>query len=227
MVIKKMSRLESDLFNYTSKYEKNDVLINKLNITDSSELEKVERMITTRKLAKLYLNPGKQTFDVKHYLSIHKYLFEDIYDFAGEIRSENITKPIPFHEDEHMPFCLPQYIYSELKRVLEESKEKIRHINSKEELIMHIAVLYSDLDIIHPFREGNGRTLREFIRQYMEYICKVNKMDNYYLDYSEVDRNKYLSAVIKADTLLDYNEILDLFNSILRVSNTNKNDKVI
>lgn len=222
-----MSRLESDLFNYNSKYEKNDVLINKLNITDFHELEKAERMITTRKLAKLYLNPGNQTFDVKHYLSIHKYLFEDIYDFAGEIRNESITKPIPFHEDEHIPFCLPQFIYSELKRVLEESNAKIKYIDTKDKLVMHIAVLYSDLDIIHPFREGNGRTLREFIRQYMEYICKINKMDNYYLDYSDIDRNQYLSAVIKADTLLDYNEIVDLFNSILRVSNTNKNGKVI
>ena len=225
--MRKMSRLESDLFNYNSKYEKNDVLINKLNITDFSELEKAERMITTRKLAKLYLNPGNQTFDVKHYLSIHKYLFEDIYDFAGEIRNESITKPIPFHEDEHIPFCLPQFIYSELKRVLEESNAKIKYIDTKDKLVMHIAVLYSDLDIIHPFREGNGRTLREFIRQYMEYICKINKMDNYYLDYSNIDRNQYLSAVIKADTLLDYNEIVDLFNSILRVSNTNKNGKVI
>ncbi|MBQ2639442.1 MAG: hypothetical protein IJF92_01600 [Bacilli bacterium] len=75
-----MSRLNSDLFNYESKYvEENGVLKNRLGITNSKDLEEVERVNTSYRLAKLYLNPGNQTFDIKHYLSIHKYLFEDIY----------------------------------------------------------------------------------------------------------------------------------------------------
>ena len=91
-----MSRLESNLLNYSSKYLKDGVLINNLGLTDEEMLNKAERMITSYKLAKLYLNPGPQTFDTNHYLSIHKFLFEDIYPFAGEIRNENISKRIRF-----------------------------------------------------------------------------------------------------------------------------------
>lgn len=203
-----MSRLENDLLNYNSKYLKKGVLINKLGLEDANLLDKAERMITSYKLAKLYLEPGSQTFDINHYLSIHKFLFEDIYPFAGEIRNENISKDIPF--------CLPNFIYSELDRVLKIALTKVNGINSREKLLTFITELYSDLDIIHPFREGNGRTEREFIRQFMDYICKINNLEPYYLDYSAIqNREKYIKAVIKADALLDYRDLLMLFDSIL------------
>ena len=205
-----MSRLESDLLNYDSKYLKNGVLINKLDLEEEQALNKAERMITSYKLAKLYLNPGKQTFDVNHYLSIHKFLFEDIYSFAGKIRDENISKQIPF--------CLPNFIYSELDRVLKTAFTKVSSIKSREELLVFITELYSDLDIIHPFREGNGRTEREFIRQFIDYICMINNLEPYYLDYSAIkSRDDYIKAIIKADAFLDYKDLLMLFDSILIV----------
>lgn len=67
------------------------------------------------------------------------------------------------------------------------------------------------------FGEGNGRTLREFIRQYIEYICKKNSLEPFYLDYKNVDRKRYINAVVRADVSLDYSELLDLFNEILKV----------
>ena len=104
-----MARIVDEILNYKSKDEDDGVLKNKLGIKDQESLSKAERMITSYKLAKLYLDPGEQTFDVKHYLSIHKFLFEDIYNFAGEIRTENSAKRIPF--------CVPDFIFSELTRV--------------------------------------------------------------------------------------------------------------
>ncbi len=205
-----MSRLESDLLNYDSKYLKNGVLINKLGLEEEQALNKAERMITSYKLAKLYLNPGKQTFDVNHYLSIHKFLFEDIYSFAGKIRDENISKQISF--------CLPNFIYSELDRVLKAAFTKVPSIKSREELLVFITELYSDLDVIHPFREGNGRTEREFIRQFIDYICMINNLEPYYLDYSAIkNRDDYIKAIIKADAFLDYRDLLMLLDSILVV----------
>lgn len=205
-----MSRLESDLFNYKSKYLENGVLINKLNLTNEEDLNKAERMITSYKLAKLYLQPGNQTFDVNHYLSIHKFLFEDIYDFAGEIRNESISKQIPF--------CLPNFIFQELTRVLKNANLKAKTIDSREKLLAFITEFYSDLDIIHPFREGNGRTEREYVRQFMDYVCKLNNLEPYYLDYSAItNQEDYINAVIKADALLDYSDLMMLFDSILVV----------
>ncbi len=210
-----MARLEKELLNYQSPYviKGNErLLINKLNIENAEELEKAERMITNYKLAKLYLDPGVQTFDAEHYLRIHKFLFEDIYPFAGEIRSEEIQKKIPF--------CLPKYIFSELKKTLNNAISKSRTIHTRESLIAFLAELYSDLDIIHPFREGNGRTEREFIRQFIDYICMQNNLEPYYLDYNAItDREKYIDAVVKADALLDYSDLMLLFDSILVTKN--------
>ena len=205
-----MARIVDEILNYKSKDEDDGVLRNKLGIKDQESLSKAERMITSYKLAKLYLDPGEQTFDVKHYLSIHKFLFEDIYYFAGEIRTENIAKRIPF--------CVPDFIFSELTRVLKNARDNIYKIDSRDKLLRFIVELYAEIDIIHPFREGNGRVEREFIRQLMEYICKVNCLDNYYLDYSLItDRNAYIDAVVKADALLDYKDLLLLFDSIMVV----------
>lgn len=205
-----MARIVDEILNYKSKDEDDGVLRNKLGIKDQESLSKAERMITSYKLVKLYLDPGEQTFDVKHYLSIHKFLFEDIYNFAGEIRTENIAKRIPF--------CVPDFIFSELTRVLKNARDNVYKIDSRDKLLRFIVELYAEVDIIHPFREGNGRVEREFIRQLMEYICKVNYLENYYLDYSLItDRNAYIDAVVKADALLDYNDLLLLFDSIMIV----------
>ena len=213
-----MARLESDLLNYEPKNETTlGLLRNKLGITDKDKLDQVERMITTRKLALLKLQPVNPPFNVKHYLDIHKYLFEDIYPFAGEIRSEVISKPIPFNEKEHVPFCLPGYINQNLTYILNEATARVRYINSKEKLLSFIIPLYAELDIIHPFREGNGRTLREFIRQFISYICEINNLEPYYLDYGDVDRDTYISAIIKADVCVDYSELTDVFTKILKI----------
>lgn len=205
-----MARFENELLNYESKYLKDGVLINKLDVLDEESLNKAERMISSYKLAKLYLNPGEQTFDVNHYLSIHKFLFEDIYEFAGTVRSENIAKRVPF--------CLPNYIYKELDKTLKKARNVVKKIDSREKLLVVITELFSDLDIIHPFREGNGRCEREFIRQYMDYVCKINNLEPYFLDYSKIEnRDDYIEAVIKADAYCDYGDLLELFDSILIV----------
>ena len=209
-----MARLESDLFNYKSKYEQDGVLINKLGITNQEKLNKAERMITSYKLAKLYLEPNCEKFDVNHYLSIHEFLFGDIYEFAGKIRNESITKGIPF--------CLPHLIYQNLNDILRIARSKAKNISSREELLAFITELSADLNIIHPFREGNGRTEREFIRQFIDYICKTNGLEEYYLDYSLIkDKNQYLKAVIKAAAYVDYIELLTLYDSILVIKDKN------
>lgn len=217
-----VARLESDLLNYESSYIVGDVLKNKLGIKDVELLNEAERLITSFKLAKLYLDTGVQTFDVKHYKSIHKFLFDDIYPFAGEIRTENITKRVTF--------CLVQFIETELERTLKNALKKVPDIVDRDSLLRFITELYSDLDIIHPFREGNGRTEREFIRQFIDYICKTNGLEQYYLDYSMIkDSRAYIDAVVKADAFLDYSDLIVLFDSILVVKkdlNELNNDEV-
>jgi cell filamentation protein len=212
-----MSRIYSELLNYHSLYEdENGVLVNKLGIKTTEELQQAEKIITTKKLSDLYNTPGKQTFDIKHYLSIHEYLFGDIYEFAGKIRSENIEKSFMF--------CLPQFIYSSLNETLSKAKNKCKKIKSRDELLVFIAEFYSTLDVIHPFREGNGRTEREYTRQFMQYICKQNGLEDYFIDYSLCTREEYLEAVILADTICDYKKLISLFDRIM-ITKEKSNDK--
>lgn len=203
-----MARLD-DVLNYDSKYiDENNVLKNKINATTLIELEKQERIITNYKLAELYMRENNGNFDVQHYLNIHKFLFEDIYDFAGEIRSENIAKTIPF--------CLPNLIYSNLKNTLENAKRDSLRITNEEELIEFLADYYAQIDIIHPFREGNGRCEREFFRQYVLEINKKINFGEYELDYSNIDnKDNFIKAVIIADATCDLTLLKEYMRAIL------------
>ena len=209
---------EKDSLHYKSKYtldSEDKVLRNKLGIWDEDSLNEAERMITSYKLAKLYLDTGAQSFDANHLKSIHKFLFEDIYPFAGEFRRENISKRITF--------CLVQFIEPELDRTLKNAIKMVPKLVDRDTLLRYITELYSDLDMIHPFREGNGRTEREFMRQYIDFVCKKNNLPPYYLDYNLIeDRDAYIDAIVKADALCSYGDLMALFDRILLVREKDK-----
>ena len=82
---------------YTSKnskycYKNSTVLINKLDIRDSELVKEAEELLTSQRLIELYATTIRGCFDFNHLMDIHKYIFQDIYDFAGMIRDENISK---------------------------------------------------------------------------------------------------------------------------------------
>ncbi len=168
------------LLNYESQYcyPGTDVLINKLGLLDQKLLEDVERGYSTYKLSKIYLNDFSGNFDIQHYLDIHKYIFEDLYDFAGKIRRENINKS-------GVPFCRPEFVAKYLEYTLLQMKRDLKKVTDEESLLEYLAHYYGELDIIHPFREGNGRVQREFFRQYMQYISNKKPSLNYKLEYSK------------------------------------------
>lgn len=203
-----MTRL-NEVLDYKSKYTyPNGTLKNKLNILDSKELETKERQITNYKLANLYLKNITGKFDVEHYLSIHEYLFEDIYDFAGKIRNENIKKSFSF--------CVPEYIYDNLYDTLRKMQKDMLNIANEDALADFFATYYSDIDIIHPFREGNGRTLREFLRQAMEQINLNIDFGEYHLDYSKIEnRDAFIKAVRIADATCDYSYLKEMMKIII------------
>lgn len=158
-------------------YPNSEVLINNRNIKDTKVLADVERMISTYNLSRLHVEPLKGNFDVKHYMKLHKFLFGELYPFAGEIRSENMQKGSTL-------FCRPEYIYQYLDSVLKKMNQLIETVKNEEELLDLLAYCYSEINVIHPFREGNGRTQREFFREFVNVKVKI---DDYDLDYSLLD----------------------------------------
>lgn len=181
-------------------YKNSEVLINKLNIHDTKHLQYYEARITAAKSLDLRQKGITGIFDKKHYLSIHKYIFEDIYPFAGKLREENISKG-------EFRFAGWEYVEQELDRLLEQLKnEKYLALLEKEELAKRLAYYLSELNVLHPFREGNGRTNREFIRQ-------LALKNGYNLNLKKVSPKKTLEASI--ESIIDTNKLEEVLGICL------------
>ena len=152
--------MEKNLDNWESYfYAGTNVLKNHLGITDASLLCEKEIELTFARQVELIENPIEGDFDAEHLKNIHYYLFQDIYPFAGQYRIVNIEK-------NHYGFADYRVIQEKLDRELELMHQSSHAISSKYEFACHLARYYSELLAIHPFREGNGRSIREFIREY-------------------------------------------------------------
>ena len=166
-------------------YKDSNVLINKLDIHDEKLLQKYEAKITAAKLLALRQKGIIGNFDAEHLNKIHTYLFEDIYPFAGKYRNENIAKGV-------FRFAEYEYIEPELQRLMNQLKDENYLSNlSKEELAERLAYYLSELNVLHPYREGNGRTTREFIRE-------LALKNGYILNLSKVSPSDFLNASIKS-----------------------------
>ena len=164
-------------------YPDSNVLKNKLNIRDNKLLKTAEEEITLIKQMELLKNPIKGNFSKAHLMNIHKFIFEDIYSFAGKIRREQISKADTM-------FYPPNLIDRELDKVFAKIKEKNMLKETNEEKVFdNLAYVMAELNIIHPFREGNGRSIREFIRL-------MAKRMGYDLNWGNVDREELLEASI-------------------------------
>lgn len=166
-------------------YKNTQVLINNLNIKNNKILQEAENKIVLAKLFELRQNKRNGQFDILHFISIHKFLFEDIYPFAGKFRTENIAKGF-------FSFAEWEYIEDELAKLLQELKDENYLLGkTKEDLAKRLTYYMSELNVLHPFREGNGRTIREFIRQ-------LAYRNNYLLDLQQTDAKEMLEASMKS-----------------------------
>ena len=161
-------------------YEGSNVLINKFNIRDEATLSKVERFYSGLRQTELRNKPLEGKLDFEHLKAIHFYLFQDLFYWAGKIRTVAIAKG--------NLFCLPQFIDNYASTIFTNLKKDNFFIGySKEEFIEAISILLADINALHPFREGNGRTQREFIR----YIGLLN---GYGFDWSKVPSEENIIA---------------------------------
>lgn len=149
-------------------YPGTDVLINKYNIKDKDLLDKLEIQKVTVKLLSLDTNPTriKYSYDVKHLKSIHKFLFSDIYEWAGTYREENLFKSERVLSGGSAEYTDYKKIDSELKGLL--SLYKDVDFNDKNSLKDNVLDFLLKLRSIHPFREGNTRTCITFIWHYLK-----------------------------------------------------------
>ena len=151
------------------------MLENKLGITSSIELANKEEKITKLKALELFDTNKIDEFEVgtfKGLSEIHKYLFDEIYSFAGKIRKENIAKG-------NFRFASSIYLEDVLKKINEMPQKTFDDIINK----------YVEMNIAHPFREGNGRSTRIWLDLMLK--RKLNKV----IDWSKIDKEDYLFAM--------------------------------
>lgn len=137
----------------------NEVPDNKFGLTSFAELQRRETPLALRRLLELQQQAVSGGFDAAHLRAIHRHIFQDVYAWAGELRSVKIAKPNAlFPPPEHLRPALDT-LFAELAR------ENVLKGLDRGAWAGRAAYYFGEINAIHPFREGNGRTQREFIRQ--------------------------------------------------------------
>ena len=165
-------------------YPGTNVLKNKLNIRNLDVLHEAERDYSAVRHAEIATQGVTGDFSLKHLCSIHKQLFKDIYTWAGKIRTVDISKGTIF--------CLVQFIemqFDDLYRKLRK-ENFLADITDKKEMSIRLAYYLGELNMIYPFREGNGRTQRIYIEQ----LCINN--GRFEIDFTEVTKDEMVNASV-------------------------------
>ena len=148
---------------------------NKLGITDSAELARIEEKISKRKAVEMFESGYLESLEAGTFeglAKIHKYLFDEIYDFAGEVRKVNISKG-------NFRFAPLMYLDTALQSIDKMPQSTFDEIVEK----------YVEMNVAHPFREGNGRSTRIWLD------LMLKKEIGYVVDWSKVDKEDYLLAM--------------------------------
>jgi len=162
-------------------YPGTTVLKNIPGIRNREILDRFEANRVGQRSLELIERPLSGLFDIEHLQGIHRYLFQDVYEWAGDFRTVDIAKGNSYFA--HVP-----YIESTLKGLFGELSEE-RHLRglNQERFASRLAQTLGTLNAVHAFREGNGRAQREFVRE-------LAYKNSYWIDWSKVSREELYQA---------------------------------
>lgn len=193
-------------------YPNSDILNNKLNIKDKNKLNIAEREFTSLRLAEIEKNQIKGIFDFKHLQDIHQYIFQDIYEWSGKIRSVNIAKG--------NMFCYSKNILSYGELIFRKLKEENFLMTTEEKNICDRLSFYmSEINALHPFREGNGRAQRVF-------ISSLGNVSGYEIDFKQVT-NAEMIEVSSIAFVKGHEEYSKMFKKITKKISKGEQEKHI
>jgi len=190
-----MSSLKYGTGNDPYCYKNTDILINHLNIKDAVILEQAETEISDISSASIDFAPPPYNFS--YLQNIHQKLFGDLYDWAGQSRTIGMNKGDTM-------FCRPEYIQREIDKLFK-TLAKANYFQNipVSALIIKIAEFYGDLNIIHPFREGNGRSQR-ILFEHIIVNC------GYKISWANVNKGEWIQANINS-VHCDYSLLESIF----------------
>jgi cell filamentation protein len=182
-------------------YPNSDVLINVPGFIEQKQLDAFERMVTVDRLRLLSLKQLRGKYDRIHLCNIHRFIFKDVYPFAGKMRDEDVAK-------DNFRFANVRFLVNQTDQLLDELRNEnlLRNLSFKL-FIGRLTHYLTELNVLHPFREGNGRTQREFIR------CIALEF-GYFIDWASVDASTILKAMIQSP--IDNTNLKDVLLTITK-----------
>ena len=161
------------------------VLVNKFDIRDEEKLNEVESVLASVRYAEWLNEPKAVNFDFEHYKAIHHFLFSDLYDWAGQIRTVNISK-------KGTNFTSADNIEEQATLIFKRLKEcnYFKGLDHSE-FVNEIVDFYCVTNALHPFREGNGRTQRVF-------LTELIRNAGYDINFADIDTELLMIATIQS-----------------------------
>ena len=181
-------------------YQDSCILKNKLGIKNKEQLEEAERNITALRILQLKTGELRGEPNFKYLCKIHKHIFGDIYSWAGKIRTLDISKGNMFSNS--------QFILENAEEIFNRLKKEnyLQDYKDVEKMSERLAYYLSEINALHPFREGNGRTQREF-------IIVLARRAGYKVDFSKVSQEEMIQASEEA-FYCDYRHMNEIFARI-------------
>ena len=136
-----------------------NVLRNNFGVTSQAQLDDIERRITSLRVAELRARPIPGAYDFDHLCAFHRHIFQDVYDWAGTVRTTNLAKG-------RSVFCLAAHLASSAEAVFSALKDEAPLSKDRPTAATRIAHHLAEVNALHPFREGNGRAQRAFFWQF-------------------------------------------------------------
>lgn len=166
-------------------YPGSEVLKNKLGLLNQNQLDLADADYCAIRIVELSEKPIQGSFDLSHLKKIHHALFQDVYDWAGQVRKVDLML-------KNSRFANAQHIEQSADKLFKElaDEQHLKNLNF-DELAPRLAYYLSEINVIHPFRDGNGRAQRIFIAQ----LCKDL---GYQINYSDLDEGEFYAAMENA-----------------------------
>ena len=164
-------------------YPGSEVLLNKADIREQGALEAFEADATAIRMLELIDNPIPGIFDLKHLCAIHRHLFQDVYDWAGEIRTVDISRGASRFANFGL---IEGYLDQQLRGL---AAENFLRVAEPDRFVARLAHYMGEINAAHPFREGNGRVQRLFCAQLADQA-------GYFIDFATVDQAQMYEVMI-------------------------------
>ncbi|TFE00501.1 Fic/DOC family protein [Jeotgalibacillus salarius] len=181
--------------------ENDDFLLkyNLLGVKDEDSLMEAEALTFSLRAAEFVRKQYKvSSFDIQSFKDLHRHFFQDIYPFAGQFRTVQLMKG-------NTRFCQAQFIDSYAREIFQALSAE-QQWQTLDEAAKRLAYFKSELNMLHPFREGNGRTIRSFLHEFA-------RSRGIEWQYDQLDRTDYINAMIRAVT--DPTDLKKLFRQTI------------